>query len=137
MIPTQDAALFYIAVFALLLVVLSVRVSLARRHHHVALGDGGKPEVMRAMRAQANYVEYTPTFMVLLAALAFLREPSWMIHALALIFLAGRLVHAWAMTQDDGPAQLRGRAGGMTLTWAALVVGAVMLLGRVIAGPGF
>jgi uncharacterized membrane protein YecN with MAPEG domain len=136
MIPTQAAALFYIAVFALLLVVLSVRVSLARRHHHVALGDGGKPEVMRAMRAQANYVEYTPTFMVLLAALAFVREPSWMIHALALIFLAGRLLHAWAMTQE-GPAQHRGRTGGMTLTWAALVVGAVMLLGRVIAGPAF
>jgi uncharacterized membrane protein YecN with MAPEG domain len=136
MIPSHAAALFYIAVFALLLVVLSVRVSLARRHHHVALGDGGKPEVMRAMRAQANYVEYTPTFTIVLAALAFVREPSWMIHALALIFLAGRLVHAWAMTQD-GPAQLRGRAAGMTLTWAALVVGAVMLLGRVIVGPMF
>jgi uncharacterized membrane protein YecN with MAPEG domain len=136
MVPSQAAALFYIAIFALLLVLLSVRVSMARRHHHVALGDGGKPEVMRAMRAQANYVEYTPTFMIVLGALAYVREPSWMIHALALIFLAGRIVHAWAMTQD-GPAQARGRAGGMTLTWAALIVGAVMLLGRVLAGPTF
>ncbi|MGE5538603.1 MAG: MAPEG family protein [Gemmatimonas sp.] len=136
MIPSQAAALFYIGVFALLLVILSVRVSLARRQHHVALGDGGKPEVLRAMRAQANYVEYAPTFMILLAALAFVREPSWMIHALALIFLAGRLIHAWAMTQEI-PAQLRGRVAGMTLTWAAIVAGAVMLLGRVIVGPIF
>jgi uncharacterized membrane protein YecN with MAPEG domain len=136
MIPSQAAALFYIAVFALLLVILSVRVSLARRHHHIALGDGGKPEVMRAVRAQANYVEYAPMFVIVLASLAYLREPSWMIHALALIFLAGRLLHAWAMTQEI-PAQLRGRVAGMTLTWTALVVGAVMLLGRVLVGPTF
>lgn len=128
MIATHAAALLYIALCALLLVVISVRVTLLRGKHRVALGTGANPELERAVRAQANFAEYAPTFLLVLAGLAFARESDFVIHALGVLFLAGRIVHAWAVTQE-GPWHLRGRRIGMTLTWGVLAVGAVMLLG--------
>lgn len=128
MIATHAAVLLYIALSALLLVVISVRVTLLRGKHRVAVGTGGNPELERAMRVQANFAEYAPTFLLVLAGLAFARESDFVIHALGVLFLIGRIVHVWAMHQE-APWHVRGRRIGMTLTWGPLLVGAVMLLG--------
>jgi uncharacterized membrane protein YecN with MAPEG domain len=133
MIATHAAALLYIGLSGLLLFLVSLRVTLLRRKHRVALGSGGNADLERACRAQANFVEYTPIFLLVLAGLAFAREPVFTIHALGLLFLAGRIVHAWAMYQD-GPNHLRGRPVGMLLTWGPLIVASVMLIGIAVTG---
>lgn len=128
MIATHAATLLYIGLFALLLFVVSVRVTLLRRKHRVALGNGGHPDLERALRAQANFAEYTPMFLLVLAGLAFARVADITIHVLAILFLVGRIVHALAM-YEEGPWHLRGRPVGMLLTWGPLIVGAVVLIG--------
>jgi uncharacterized membrane protein YecN with MAPEG domain len=129
MIATHAAVLLYIGLTALLLVALSVRVSITRGRHHVAFGTGGNDEVERAVRAQGNFAEYAALFLVALAGLAFAREPDWVIHALGICFLVGRIVYAWSIAQTSTPAGFRaGRSLGMLLTWGPLVVAGVMLI---------
>lgn len=129
MIATHAAVLLYIGLTAVLFVILSVRVSLARRRDQVAFGTGGKPELKRAVRAQGNFAEYAALFLVALAGLAFAREPDWLIHALGISFLVGRILYAWAIAQTATPTGfMPGRALGMMLTWVPLAVAGVMLV---------
>jgi len=48
----------YSAIFALMFVLLSVRVISARRSQKVSLGASGNKLVERAMRVQGNFAEY-------------------------------------------------------------------------------
>src|SRR5262245_54425056 len=52
----------------LLLVTLASRVSMLRMRHKVAFGDGGNPELMRAIRTHGNTAEYAPLFVLLVLA---------------------------------------------------------------------
>jgi len=46
---------------------LGARVVRSRRDHGVRIGDGGNEAVLRRMRAQANFIENAPFFLILLA----------------------------------------------------------------------
>jgi uncharacterized protein len=46
---------------------LSMRVIGQRRRARIAIGTGGDPALERAMRAQANFAEYVPFALVLMA----------------------------------------------------------------------
>jgi uncharacterized membrane protein YecN with MAPEG domain len=110
----------------ILLVALSVLVVSQRRRHHVSLGDGGVPELARAIRAFGNATEYVPTGLVALAVLALAEAPPVLIHLLGLALLAGRMAHALGLTLGDAASRLRSL--GLTITWSAYVAGAAALL---------
>jgi len=57
--------------------------------------------------------------------------PAWGIHALGSAFLAGRMLHAYGISQE--PEVFRFRTAGMGLTFTVLGVGAAALLGLVLA----
>ena len=61
----------YAALCGLLLILLSQRVIRQRHRYKVALGDAGEPQIRRAMRVQANFVEYVPMAIILLGILGF------------------------------------------------------------------
>lgn len=128
MIATHAAALLYIGLTGLLFVLLSVRVSLTRRRLQVPFGTGGNTEMERVVRGQANFAEYAALFLLALAGLAFAREPAWVIHVLGILFLIGRIVHAWAIAQNGPVGFMPGRSLGMLLTWGPLAVAAIMLI---------
>lgn len=48
---------------------LAIRIGQVRTSQKVSVGDGGNEFVIRRMRAQANFVEYTPFVLVLIGAL--------------------------------------------------------------------
>ena len=56
----------YAALAALILIMLSINVIRGRRLFSAALGDGAGPEMTRRIRAQANFIEYTPIFLIML-----------------------------------------------------------------------
>ena len=58
----------YAALLALLFVALSWRTIGLRRRYCVAVGDGGQPELLRAMRVHANFAEYVPLALLLIGA---------------------------------------------------------------------
>src|SRR5687768_10774793 len=82
-----------------LFVVLSVRVILQRRGARVALGDGGDATLLRVMRVHANFAEYVPLTLVLIALAESLRTSGWLLHALGIALVAGRAIHAFGVSQ--------------------------------------
>ncbi|MCB4821983.1 MAPEG family protein [Roseicella aerolata] len=124
------ATALYAALLAGLFLVLSIRVVRQRRRYHVALGAPHRL-VERAVRAHGNCAEYVPLGLVLLGLLEGMGLPAWGVHALGTAFLAGRVLHAWGISQE--PEVLRWRTLGMGLTFAVLGAGAAALLGLVLA----
>ncbi|MDJ0686454.1 MAG: MAPEG family protein [Alphaproteobacteria bacterium] len=121
----------YAALFAIMLCLLSLRVIQFRRLGRVSLGDGDDVRLARAIRGQANFVEYAPIGLILLAAAELNGMPGWLLHAYALALLAGRLMHAYAFSiVKESPI---GRTGGMMVTFSALLAMAVATLFWVLA----
>lgn len=115
----------YAALLVLLFVYLSLRVTRLRRHEQVPLGDGGSELLRRAVRVQANFVEYVPIALVVLFFVETAHYPHWVVHVLGASLVAGRLVHAWGVSREE--IHYRHRIWGMRLTIGMLIAGAVLL----------
>ena len=107
---------------ALLSIWLAIRVSHVRRLNHVSIGDGGNAVVATRMRAHANFAEYTPIFLILLAAVELAAGANMWRWGIAILFILSRLAHPFGM---DRPAPNALRMVGVALTWAALLALAV------------
>jgi uncharacterized membrane protein YecN with MAPEG domain len=120
----------YAALLAVLFVALSLRVIGARRSGKVAIGVGGDPGLERRMRVHANFSEYAP-FALLLLALAELRgAPALLLHALCLALLIGRAAHAWGVSNPS--EDFRFRVFGMAATFTVILLVALVLLGGAV-----
>lgn len=111
---------------------LALRINAARSAAGVYLGDGGNEAIQRRMRAQANYVEYTPFVLALIVAIELSGKGSWWLGVVALVYFAGRIAHGFGM---DGGALLKGRfIGTITtlLTLLGLSVAAALIMAGVI-----
>ncbi len=117
----------YAAVLALGYVVLTLRVIGLRRRYGVAVGDGRKRLLRRAIRVHANFAEYVPLALLLLAFMEWRGMPPWLLHGLCAALLGGRLLHAAGVRREG--EDLRLRIAGMVLTVSVLVAAAVVLLG--------
>lgn len=126
MLPPFAVTPLYAALLGLLLLVLGLVVVRLRRKHNVLTGDGGHATLARAMRVQANFVEYVPLTLLLLFMLEMSRQPAWALHLLGAALLLGRLLHAWGYLLT--PRLSFGRAVGICLTWIVLGVTAIWLL---------
>ncbi len=114
----------YAALLAALFILLSVRVIAQRREAKIEIGPGESKELLRRMRVHANFAEYAPFALVLLALAESLKVPSPLLHLAGLALVAGRFVHAYGLSQT--PHNLRLRVWGMTLTFAAIALAGLM-----------
>jgi uncharacterized protein len=116
----------YAGLLALWFVVLGVRVIDQRRRNKVSLGDGGSPQLQRAIRGHANFSEYAPLALLLLAILELSRFPLYVLHGLGATLLVARLLHGCALSfTTHFPF---GRVAGAALTFLVLVVAGVLCL---------
>jgi uncharacterized protein len=131
--PTTSghAAALWVGLNLILLLILSGLVVRLRQKHKIALGDGGIPEMARAVRAFGNATEYIPTGMAALAVLAVVAAPPVAIHIVGLMLFAGRLIHGVGLFNTGGASIPR--ALGMVLTWLGYLFAAVVLLLYAIA----
>lgn len=104
---------------------LGIRVSQLRLRHQISIGDGGNQHVVARMRAHANFIEYAPLFLILLALIEMARGSEAWLWAVAILFVLGRLAHAFGM---DRPAPNPLRMGGILATWVPLVTLALFAL---------
>ena len=116
----------YAALLAILFVYLSIRVIGVRRRAHVAIGDGGHPELARAMRVHANFAEYVPLTLLLLFFVEGAGAPPLALHALGLLLVLGRAAHAYGVSEST--ENFRFRVGGMTATFSTILLSAGYLL---------
>lgn len=126
MTPDLPVTAPYAAALALLFLALRVRVIVLRRTGAIGFVSAYNPELERRVRVHANFAEYTP-FALLLLAMAELRDaPAPWLHAGCALLLAGRLAHAIGLSRPA--TDNLGRILGMTGSQSAIVIGAGLLV---------
>ena len=121
----------YAALLALLFIALSVRTIRLRRRMRIAIGDAGDAQLLRAVRVHANFAEYVPLALLFLLLVEVGGAPAWGVHMLGVLLVAGRVVHAWGVSQPR--ENFRFRVAGMMTTFAVLLLAANVLLYRQLA----
>lgn len=122
----------YAALCAFLILALSLRIVALRRRLRVGIGDGGDAGLARAIRAQANAIEYIPLLLVMLLIAENNGAGMVFVNACGLVLLLARLLHAIGLSGSAGVSF--GRFWGTLLTWLVLLVlGAQLLWGYVAA----
>ncbi len=124
-----EAAALWVGLNALLLIYISARVGMARGKHKVSLGDGGNPEMVKAIRTQGNYIEYAPAAIGGLVLLALLNVSALVIHILGGVFFFGRVAHLLGLGMGVWP---QGRTVGTALTMLTLLVTGLWLIYRAV-----
>ena len=107
----------------LLGVALTLQVGRMRGQKRINLGDGGDPEMIAAIRAHGNFVEFTP----LLLLLIYLASDfySFRVSAiLSVVLLVARVLHAGGMLGMIPKGRLLGAVG----TTLLLLVVSVLLV---------
>lgn len=101
---------------ALLSLWLGWRVGQKRISEKVSIGDGGNVALIARMRAQANFVEYTPFVLILIALIELADGTSFWLWAVGALYLLARIAHAFGMdAQPPARSPLRGIGIGVTM----------------------
>jgi uncharacterized membrane protein YecN with MAPEG domain len=113
---------------------LGSRIVKSRRDNGVKIGDGGNEAVLRRMRAQANFIENAPFFLILLGGLEVSGGNRLALGGIAILFVLARIAHPIGM---DGPQVWRWRMVGMmttVLSIAVLAFWAIICAARTLLG---
>lgn len=124
---------FYAGLLGLLYLALTIRVVKGRVGDGApSLGDGGNKSMFRAIRGHANFNEYVPLILLMMAMLEVGGVYSrWVLHAVGLTLLIARVGHGIALSFTSN--WVLGRAGGALLTFLLLAIVSVLCLWRGIA----
>ena len=107
----------------LLGVVLTLQVGRLRGQKRINLGDGGDPEMIAAIRAHGNFVEFTP-LLLLLIYMASDFHGFRTTAILSVVLLVARVLHAGGMLGLIPKGRLLGAVG---TTLLLLVVSALLV----------
>lgn len=115
------------ALYAGLLGLVSIGVSFLagslRGKLGVSVGDGGNKDLLLAMRRHANFVEYVPLALLLIALLELNGVATRNIHILGAALVIARLAHSFGLKADSmkTPGRMVGAAGTALITVVASV----------------
>ncbi|MEW9856988.1 MAPEG family protein [Novosphingobium sp. M1R2S20] len=111
MILQTTLSLAAAAVFInLWLFVRIVRVRMAERLIH---GDGGNALLLQRMRAQSNFIEHTPLFLILVAVIEMTGKGHSWLAIVGSVFMLARVAHGFGMDRTSANPY---RAVGMVVT---------------------
>lgn len=122
----------YASLLALLFVALSVRALRMRKALRIAIGDSGNSAMLRAMRVHSNFAEYVPLGLILISMVELQAAAPLVVHGLGVALLAGRLSHAWGVSQVR--ENFAFRVFGMAMTLGTIIVCAGFLLWAFVVG---
>ncbi len=110
----------YAGLLAFFYIALSFRVIFARQSEKVEIGTGESSLLMRRARVHANFAEYAPYALLLIALAESLSAPSLLVHAAGATLTLGRVAHAYGFSNKI----MNLRALGMVLTFTSLGIAA-------------
>ena len=116
----------YIALAALIVLVVSIRVVVRRLALRVGIGDGDDRELRKRIRVQANAIEYLPIALLLLVALEWNQTRPDILHVCGITLIVARVAHASGLSLSSGASP--GRLAGITLTFLVMLAMALLLL---------
>ena len=101
-----------------------------RRKHKVSLGDKGHEDLERRIRAQGNFTEFIPLFLISLIGLEWICStkeiPYYLIyiHLIGITFILGRLFHIKGMYDES----IFFRRNGMRITFYSFLLNGLALI---------
>lgn len=98
---------------------LALRVSRRRISDKVLIGDGGDRALESGMRAHANFTEYAPFVLILIAGIELAGGSPFWLQIAAVAFVVARIAHPIGMARGNTNVF---RAGGILLTWVTLAL---------------
>lgn len=114
-----EVTTFTAAICGLIYLVLSYRVSQTRMSEKIAMGDGGNLDLIARMRTQANFGEYVPIILILMALIEFETGYSVLLGITSAVLILARVLHALGMARPSpNPFRVSGTAG----TWITLLI---------------
>jgi len=116
----------YAGLNGLLVLVLAGAVMRQRARTGVLFDAGGQEELGRAQRVLGNWAEYVPLALILMGLLEAQRTSLYVLHALGIALVVGRVLHAWGLSRTSGRSF--GRAAGIALTWVVMGVASVLAI---------
>jgi uncharacterized membrane protein YecN with MAPEG domain len=111
--------LLYASLHALLLLALIAPISRHRHRHGIGLGSGGDPLLARKIRVHANFIEFVPIALLMLALLELAGLQAAWLWAFGGLLLLARLMHAIGLSRHAGYSF--GRFWGTVLTMLVLL----------------
>ncbi len=104
----------YAGLLALLFLALSLRV-IQGRGKGIGLGDGGDGGMLRLMRGHANFAEYVPLILLLMALLEYHGTQAAILHGLGAALCIARAAHGYAFCFSDHSPRARLLGAALTL----------------------
>jgi len=80
------------------------------------------------MRAHANFVEYVPISLLLVAGAIVLVASAYFAHGCGIVLITGLLLHAKALCDGNIPL----RVAGMLATFAVIVVASTYIIAKAV-----
>lgn len=106
---------------ALLNIWLARRVGQMRVAHKVSIGDGGNEALIARMRAQANFIEYTPFVLILIGLIELAQGSELWLWIVGVVYILARIAHGFGMDRPH-PDPLKLRMIG-TIVTALILLG--------------
>jgi uncharacterized protein len=114
------------AAAAILNVWLMLRVGAVRQAEKISVGDEDNENLIRRMRAQANFVENAPFVLILIGAIELSGRGQPWLAWVAGLFIVARVAHAFGM--DGGSLQIGRMIGTIVSLLTLLGLGVVAAL---------
>jgi uncharacterized membrane protein YecN with MAPEG domain len=108
---------FFIGLFAVMQVPITILVGYRRFQTGVPFFDGGDQKLLRRMRAHANFTETVPISLLAMAAAELTGAPHWLLWSGGVVLLVGRLMHFATLMRSEWGI---GRAVGIILTLVSM-----------------
>jgi uncharacterized membrane protein YecN with MAPEG domain len=108
-------------IFYLVLTVFTIKI---RKSTRIAYGDGNNKKLIRAIRAHGNFFEFTVFFIISSFLLEALDGDSIYLLIVNIIFVLGRVSHAYSMFKE----KIKFRAIGMMATLLTYTLNSAYLL---------
>lgn len=114
----------YAGILGIIYYFISTDTIKARRKNKISVGSGKNNEILHLVSAHNNFASYIPLLLILLYLLEQQNVYPWLLHLLAISFVAGRLFHYYAFKAEE--MNFKGRVRGMVLTLFPLIILSVL-----------
>ncbi len=112
----------YAAPLGFIGLVLAARAGALRGKLKTPFGDGGDTQLHQRMRAHANFAEYIPLILVLMALIELNGGEATWLHGLGASLLAARIAHPFGIGSVASPARFFGAAVTALVLLACVVL---------------
>jgi uncharacterized membrane protein YecN with MAPEG domain len=120
----MNISILFTIIFIIFYLILTIITIKTRRSARVEYGDGLNKDLTKAIRAHGNFFEFTVFFIISSLLLEVLDGALIYIFSVNIIFLLGRISHAYSMFKE----KLLFRVIGMSATLTCYLLNCIYLL---------